>query len=149
MSRESRSPDPRAPGVSAGVSEQVIHNLVHSFYARVRRDPVLGPIFETEIDDWQTHLDKMCAFWSSVTLMSGRYKGHPMMAHAKIPGIERAHFDRWLAIFSDTATEMCTAEAASLFIDRAGRIAQSLQIGIALHRSGRQRPQHASKETAP
>lgn len=90
MSRESLSPDPRAPGVSAGVSEQVIHNLVHSFYARVRRDPVLGPIFETEIDDWQTHLDKMCAFWSSVTLMSGRYKGHPMMAHAKIPGIERA-----------------------------------------------------------
>lgn len=149
MSEASRTPDPRAPGVSVGITEPMIHDLVRTFYAKVRRDTTLGPIFEAEVDDWPSHLDKMCAFWSSVTLMSGRYKGHPMLAHAKIPGIEGAHFDRWLAIFRETALEKCGVEAANLFVDRAQRIAQSLQIGIALHRSGRIRSQHAYKEAAP
>ena len=127
--------DPRAPGYAAGIDEQVIHDLVHRFYARVRVDAVLGPIFAAEIDDWPVHLEKMCAFWSSVTLMSGRYKGHPMVAHAKIPGISRSHFERWLELFREAAKEICTPPAAWLFVDRAERIAQSLQIGIAMHRS--------------
>ncbi|MCC7251829.1 group III truncated hemoglobin [Hyphomicrobium sp.] len=127
----------------------MIHDLVHAFYAKVRRDAVLGAVFEAEIDDWPSHLERMCAFWSSVTLMSGRYKGQPMVAHAKIPGIDSAHFDRWLAIFRDTASEVCSGEAVALFIDRAERIAQSLQIGIALHRSGRTGHQHISEETTP
>jgi hemoglobin len=149
VSRVSLPPDPRAPGTSAGVTDQMIRDLVHTFYARVRREPVLGPIFDAEIDDWPSHLETMCAFWSSVTLMSGRYKGQPMMLHAKIPGIDRAHFERWLALFRETASEICGGEAAALFIDRAERIAQSLQIGIALHRSGRNNPHYASKETSP
>jgi len=141
--------DPRAPGISAGITEQVIHDLVHTFYGKIRGDTVLGPIFEAKVGDWPSHLDKMCAFWSSVTLMSGRYKGHPMIAHANITGIERAHFDRWLTIFRETAADACGVEAAALFIDRAERIAQSLQVGIALHRSGSNDPRHARKETAP
>lgn len=148
MSRDSISRDLRAPGVTAGITEHVIHDLVHAFYGKVRRDTVLGPIFEAKVDDWTLHLDKMCAFWSSVTLMSGRYKGRPMIAHANIPGIERAHFDRWLAIFRETASETCNVAAAALFIDRAERIAQSLQIGIALHRSGRNGRQQTYTEIA-
>ena len=127
----------------------MIHELVHAFYARVRQDPTLGPIFDAAIDDWPSHLDKMCAFWSSVTLMSGRYKGHPMRAHAKLSGIGRAHFDQWLAIFRETTSEVCAPETAAFFIDRAERIAQSLQIGIALHRSGRNDPRQAFKEVTP
>lgn len=130
-----RKPDPRAPGTAAGVTEPMIRDLVHAFYANVRHDAVLGPIFEAEIEDWPAHLETMCAFWSSVTLMSGRYKGQPMLAHAKIPDISRSHFARWLVLFRDTASEVCPADAADLFIDRAERIAQSLQIGIALHGS--------------
>ncbi|HWK37977.1 MAG TPA: group III truncated hemoglobin [Hyphomicrobium sp.] len=127
--------DPRSPGYAAGVDEKIIHDLVHGFYARVRTDAVLGPIFDAAIDDWPLHLEKMCAFWSSVTLMSGRYKGRPMAAHAKIPGISRAHFERWLELFSEATKEICTLPAAWLFVDRAERIAESLQLGIALHRS--------------
>lgn len=126
--------DPRAPGVAAGVTEPMIRELVHTFYGRVRADEVLGPIFDAHINDWPPHLERMCAFWSSVTLMSGRYKGQPMVMHARIPGIDGPHFARWLALFRDTAAEVCPADAAALFVDRAERIAQSLQIGIALHR---------------
>ena len=129
-----RQPHPRAPGIDAGITEAMIHSLVHAFYARVRCDPVLGPIFNARVEDWPAHLDKLCAFWSSVLLMTGRYKGTPMKAHAELPGIAPEHFQRWLTLFRATVREICSEAAASLFIDRSERIAQSLQLGIALHR---------------
>lgn len=129
-----RISSPKAPGISAGVTEPIIHDLVHAFYARVREDDVLGPIFNGAIEDWDAHLEKLCAFWSSVTLMSGRYKGTPMKVHAELPGIVGAHFDRWLGLFRETAHDVCPPAAAALFIDRAERIAQSLELGIAVHR---------------
>jgi hemoglobin len=129
-----RDPHPQAPGLQAGVTEEMISDLVHAFYARVRQDAVLGPIFNAAINDWAAHLDKLCAFWSSVTLMTGRYKGTPMKAHAELPQISPAHFSQWLALFRTTATELCSPDAAALFVDRAERIAESLQMGIAIHR---------------
>lgn len=129
-----RDPHPKAPGVEAGVTEDVIHTLVHTFYARVRADDVLGPIFNAAVADWDAHLDKLCDFWSSVTLMTGRYKGTPMKVHAELPDISARHFERWLGLFGATAKEVCPGAAARLFIDRAERIAESLQMGIALHR---------------
>jgi hemoglobin len=129
-----RDPHPKAPGIEAGVTEPMIRELVNKFYARVRRDAVLGPVFEAAIDNWPAHLDKLCAFWSSVTLMTGRYKGTPMKAHAELPEINSEHFRSWLALFRATAAEICPPAAAALFADRAERIAESLQLGIALHR---------------
>lgn len=125
---------PKAPGADAGVTEAIIRDLVHTFYARVRRDPLIGPIFNARIEDWPAHLDKLCAFWSSVTLMTGRYKGTPMRVHAELPGISQEHFGRWLALFHATAEDVCPGRAARLFVDRSERIAESLQLGIALHR---------------
>lgn len=130
----SRDPHPKAPGTTVGITEPMIHKLVHTFYARVRIDPLLGPIFNRAIADWDAHLDKLCAFWSSVTLMTGRYKGTPMKAHAELPEISRAHFERWLALFQATAIKTCPPGAAAVFVDRANRISESLQLGIALHR---------------
>lgn len=127
-------PHPKAPGLPAGITEAMIRRLVHAFYAEVRRDPLLGPIFEARVQDWDEHLDKLCTFWSSVVLMTGRYKGRPMPVHAAIPEISRTHFERWLAIFRGTAQAACPAPAAALFIDRAERIAESLHLGISLHR---------------
>jgi hemoglobin len=120
--------------VDAGVTEAMIRDLVHTFYARVREDALLGPIFNARIADWPTHLDKLCGFWSSVTLMTGRYKGTPMKVHAELPDISRAHFERWLALFRAAAEDICPQAAASLFIDRSRRIAESLQLGIAIAR---------------
>jgi hemoglobin len=123
-----------APGYAAGVTEGMIHDQVHRFYAKVRADPTLGPIFDRVIEDWEPHLEKMCDFWSSVLLMSGRFKGAPMVAHARIPGIGPAHFARWLELFGETAAETCPPAAAELFVTKAEMIAQSLQLGIAAAR---------------
>ena len=129
-----REGHPKAPGVDVGVTEPMIRELVHTFYARVRSDPLIGPIFNARIEDWPVHLEKLCAFWSSVTLMTGRYKGTPMRAHAELPDIAREHFQRWLALFQATAQDICPEAAAALFVDRSRRIAESLQLGIAIHR---------------
>lgn len=113
-----------------GIDETLIECLVHSFYARVRNDALLGPVFAARISDWESHLQRMCAFWSSVALMSGRYHGQPMEKHLPLP-VDSRHFDRWLALFTETAGEICEPAAAEHFIERANRIAQSLELGIA------------------
>jgi hemoglobin len=129
-----REPHPKAPGLAAGVTEAMIRELVHAFYAEVRRDPLLGPVFAARVHDWDEHLEKLCAFWSSVVLMTGGYKGRPMPVHMAIEEISLSHFERWLALFRATANAVCPAPAAALFSDRAGRIAESLHLGISLHR---------------
>ena len=125
---------PPPPGAEAGIDDAMIHRLVHGFYDRIRTDPVLGPIFEREIDDWDPHLAKMCDFWSSVVLMTKRYDGRPVPAHVKIPGLDHAHFEHWLELFRATARDLCPPAAADLFIDRAERIAQSLRLSLDFHR---------------
>jgi hemoglobin len=113
-----------------GITEAMIERLVRSFYERVRADEMLGPIFDARIRDWEPHLQQMCAFWSSVALMSGRYHGAPMPKHLPLP-VDAAHFDRWLALFEATAADVCPPEAAAHFVERARRIAASLELGVA------------------
>ena len=113
-----------------GITEGMIEQLVRAFYARVRADDVLGPIFEARIRDWEPHLAQMFAFWSSVALMTGRYHGTPMVKHMRLP-VDASHFDRWLALFEETAREVCPPEAAAHFMERARRIASSLEMGVA------------------
>ncbi len=108
----------------------MIETLVHVFYGRVRADPVLGPIFEAAIADWEAHLAKLCDFWSSVMLMTGRFKGSPMAVHARVMGIEAEHFGRWLALFGETARAICPPPAAALFEAKAAMIGQSLKLGL-------------------
>lgn len=113
-----------------GITEGMIEQLVRAFYARVRADDVLGPIFGARIRDWEPHLAQMFAFWSSVALMTGRYHGTPMVKHMRLP-VDAGHFDRWLALFEETAREVCPPEAAAHFMERARRIASSLEMGVA------------------
>ncbi len=124
-----------AAGVHAetGIDDDMIRTLVHAFYDRVRGDAVLGPIFAARITDWEPHLAKMCAFWSSVMLMTGRYHGRPMPAHAPLP-VGGRHFDHWLALFEATARDVCPPAAAERFIEKSRLIAQSLEMGIATSR---------------
>jgi hemoglobin len=113
-----------------GITEDMIDRLVRGFYARVRADEMLAPVFDARIRDWEPHLQQMCAFWSSVALMSGRYHGAPMPKHLPLP-IDAAHFDRWLELFEATAADICPPEAAEHFVERARRIAASLELGVA------------------
>jgi len=113
-----------------GLDDEMIDRLVRAFYARARLDPLLGPIFERHVGDWKAHFSRMRDFWSSVALMSGRYHGQPMAAHSPLP-IDTQHFNRWLELFAAAAQEICPPPAAAHFIERAHRIADSLELGIA------------------
>lgn len=117
--------------LETGIDDTMIAALVDGFYARVRKDPVIGPVFAARIQDWTPHLEKMRAFWSAVALMSGNYHGQPMRLHLPLP-VDAAHFDRWLALFETTARALCPPKAADHFIERARRIAESLELGIAI-----------------
>lgn len=115
-------------------TEAQIEDLVAAFYARIRRDPELGPIFSAAIgDDWSAHLKTMCSFWSSVMLTSGKYKGRPIPAHLKLTGIEPRHFARWLTLFEATAVDLFPAPLAAAFLERAKRIAESFKLAFAFH----------------
>jgi len=112
-------------------SEQAIRALVDAFYAKVRQDESLGPIFEAALRGrWDAHLPKMYDFWSSVMRTTGRYKGNPMMAHMKLPPFPPERFARWLELFCETACELCTAELAAEFESKARRIAESLKLAL-------------------
>ena len=113
------------------MTEEQLKALIPLFYARVRADPALGPLFNQAVDDWPEHLDRLVAFWSSVMLTSGRYKGNPMAAHLRHAGqIEPAMFERWLALWRETARELLDGESASAIVAKAERIAESLQLGL-------------------
>lgn len=113
-----------------GLNDDVLQKLVYSFYAKVRSDAVLGPIFAARIHDWPPHLERMCAYWSSVALMTGRYRGAPVPAHLGLP-VTWAHFERWLALFRETAAQVCPPAGAALVVEKAERIARSLHLAVA------------------
>ena len=117
---------PRRQPVSPVIDETIIKELVHGFYARVRDDEEIGPIFNRVIGvNWDEHLAKMCDFWSSVMLLTGRYKGNPMIAHMRLKMVRPEHFAHWLQLFRATALEECPPPIAVQFIARADNIARS------------------------
>ncbi|MDU9006027.1 group III truncated hemoglobin [Sedimentitalea todarodis] len=119
----------RALMEKTGLDEAQLATLVEEFYGRVRSDPLLGPIFAARVTDWPAHMDRLTDFWSSVALMTGRYHGAPVPAHASLP-VTWEHFDRWLALFRETAHRVCSPEGAAHVIERAERIAKSLHIAV-------------------
>ena len=120
-----------------GVDEDSLARLVGRFYAAVRSDALIGPVFNDAIDDWPLHLDKLAAFWSSLMLGTGRYDGRPMAAHFRHRArITPAMFDRWLALWGEaTEAEMPPAAARALQA-RAGRIAESFKLNLARFGAG-------------
>jgi len=113
------------------VDRAFIGRLVRTFYARVRADGRLGPIFAAEIGgDWEPHLEKMTDFWCSVILKNGAYSGRPVPAHLKLGQVREEDFDIWLSHFRRTADELCPPEVAEVFVDRAERIARSLKLAM-------------------
>jgi hemoglobin len=113
------------------ISEDGIRRLVDEFYAKVRTDAELAPIFNRAIPgDWGPHLATMRNFWSSVMLTSGRYKGNPIAAHLRIDGMDPLLFDRWLELFGETCGELFNTSLADTFRAKALRIADSLKLAL-------------------
>lgn len=129
------------PPLRDAVTEDGIRDLVDLFYARIRSDPELEPIFARAIPgDWGPHLATVRDFWSSLTLTSGR---NPLAVHRRIEGMEPRLFDRWLVLFAETCNELFTWDLAAAFFDKATRIAESLKLGL-FYRPDRVWPPRAS-----
>lgn len=117
------------PPLSATIDEAAIARLVDTFYARARADTQLGPVFTAAVEDWPEHMATLKAFWSSVMLRSGRYKGNPFAVH-KALALQPELFSVWLGLWRATTREVFTPDAAALFDQKALQIAQSLKAGL-------------------
>ena len=134
--------------VPPDLDEAMVAAVVSAFYAKARRDDVLGPVFNRVVaaDHWPEHIQTITDFWSSMLLGTRRYMGRPMPKHIAIPELRDAHFQRWLTLFRATAEELCPPHIAAMFVDRAERIGFNFRVRIAQFRGEdptRLRPQQA------
>src|SRR5688500_3596000 len=106
------------------LDEAMVASVVSAFYAKARRDEVIGPVFNRVVaaEDWPEHIRPITDFWSSMLLGTRRYVGRPMPKHVAIPELQGQHFQRWLTRFRAAAEELCPPHIAALFVDRAERI---------------------------
>ncbi len=124
------------------ITESALAVLVNAFYAKVREDDFIGPVFNNAIDDWPAHLKTLSAFWSGVMLRTGDYSGNPMATHAKhVADISPPMFARWLVLWRETTEEIFAPAEAAVLQERAERIGQSLAFGLEFERNRRARPQ--------
>jgi len=127
----------KAAAEEIGVDAAYIDHFVETFYGKIQRDNLLGPIFNERIKDWPAHLARMKSFWRSVLHNSGEFAGNPMLKHLVIPGIGLEHFSHWLQLFYQTLRDAePTCEATALVGGRARMIADSLLTGISMQRDG-------------
>ena len=108
------------------ITEAQISRLVDLFYAKVRKDDEIGPVFNDAVKNWDAHLALLKDFWSSVLLTTGRYTGNPLLAHFQLP-IEDQYFGRWLFLFEETAKEVMTDVQAEIIFRKAEQIAQNMK----------------------
>lgn len=114
-----------------GITRESVRDLVVQFYARVREDELLGPVFYQALgEDWGPHLDRLTEFWSTLVLGMRGFKGNVYGTHMALFDIQPEHFERWLGLFEHTAGELFEADDAARFIKMAHQIAASLQIGF-------------------
>ena len=116
-------------------TEEEVTRLVHGFYAQVRQDPLLGPIFDTHVTQWDRHLSTMVDFWSGALRGTARFRGAPMPKHAALPGLSAHLFQRWLQLFHQTTASLGNAAMAERANELALRIAESLWYGYQASRS--------------
>ncbi len=127
---------PTGTMVPPDLDEAMVAAVVSAFYAKARRDEVIGPVFNRVVpaEHWPQHIQTITDFWSSMLLGTRRYTGRPMPKHIAIPELSDAHFQRWLTLFRETAEELCPPHIAALFVDRAERVGYNFRIRIAQSR---------------
>ena len=115
-------------------TEEEVTHLVHRFYARVRQDDLLGPIYHRHVSDWDQHLARLVDFWSAILRGTKRFAGAPMPTHIALPGLNAVLFQRWLALFHETTQALGNETMRERADAMARRIAQSFWYGYQLSR---------------
>ena len=101
--------------------------LVHGFYADVRADALLGPVFDAALHDrWEPHLARMVDFWSTVALGSKSFKGNVFAKHMALTGVTPAHFAAWVRLWGEHTGRLFAPEVAQELQVAAHGIARNL-----------------------
>ena len=139
MNAASFTPSPAAPLQTAPAqagppfaapSVQSLTALVHGFYADVRADPLLGPVFEAALHDrWEAHLARMVDFWSTVALGSKSFRGNVFSKHMALSGVTPAHFAAWVKLWGEHTNRLFAPEVALELQTAAHGIARNLFMG--------------------
>ncbi len=108
--------------------------MVDEFYARVQKDPHIGPIFIGVIkDEWPAHLAKLYRFWETVLLGERTYSGSPFVPHSQMP-LQQSHFETWLKLFYETVDQYFHGPKAEEAKERAHNMARMFLFKIEHYR---------------
>lgn len=112
--------------------DERIRRLVRHFYDIARFDPMLGPVFESHVSDWDRHLETMHDFWSSAVDRTGRYSGAPFAAHQRLPGLRDEHFTRWLTLWRRAVSDIIATDDQEPFLHLASmmRVSMATRLGL-------------------
>ena len=114
------------------ITEKSVGVLVERFYARVRSDAVLAPIFDKALAGrWDEHVATMRKFWCSALRVKRDYRGDMLAAHQKIGKLPRSLFPRWLEHFGKAVDEHFMEAPAEIIRDRALKTARNLESALA------------------
>jgi len=116
-------------------SREDISKLIHTFYAEVREDDLLGPIFNKMIKDWDTHLDLLVDFWETNLFFVKKYTGNPLEAHVRADKvfnhtINEFHFGTWLNLWFKNIDALFEGENAQLAKNRARNMSTFMNMEI-------------------
>ena len=115
-------------------TKEDIKLLVDTFYDKVKKDAVIGYLFnEVAKVNWEHHLPRMYEFWENVLFQTGSFTGNPMIAHTQLhqkSPLSPEHFGRWQQLFLETINELFEGEYAELARQRAVSIATMMRIKI-------------------
>ena len=119
------------PATSNPLSRDSLRALVHAFYADVRRDAALAPVFDAAIGaHWETHLERMVEFWCTMMLDTRSFSGSVFGTHMQLKGVEPVHFERWMSLwYRHTAVGFDAADREQLR-EKAEMIGRSLFLGF-------------------
>ena len=115
------------------LTPEQITGVVAVFYARIRKEPTLGPVFAEKVEDWPSHEAKIAAFWRNAILHERDYSGNPMRVHMQAGNVKPTHFTVWLTLFDTVLAEQLPEGIAAGWSALAHRIGAGLQLGLSTY----------------
>ncbi|MEP5152597.1 group III truncated hemoglobin [Planktotalea sp.] len=122
------------------ISPEQIDTVVEKFYAKVRDEKTLGPIFAKHVQDWPNHEAKIAAFWRNAILLERSYSGNPMQVHQSTGNVHAEHFEPWLALFDQVLDQELDDDIAKAWSALAHRIGRGLSMGLTSTKDGNAGP---------
>ncbi|WP_109302505.1 group III truncated hemoglobin [Aquimarina sp. AU474] len=111
--------------------------LVSTFYRAVRKDELLGQIFNGHIREkqWPIHLEKLTDFWVTALFGKACFKGNPGQAHRNVDKnlnytMDQVHFGKWLQLWFTTIDSLYEGELAQRAKDASRKMATSQYLSI-------------------